>query len=174
MPKFGKKSSRIKATIHPYLALLCDNVVKYFDIALVNGLREKEEQNSLFEKKLSKLKWPLSKHNALPENKFPDNLSKAVDVTPFPIPEKWGLLPGLNADKAPITNEDLERINFAWKERVKFYQMAAVFKFVWSMLQESNPALKSFRLRFGIDWDGDSDFRDQEFDDLLHIELEEV
>ena len=165
MSSFGRKSESVKATINPLLAMLCDNVVKYFDISLINGLRRRPEQNRLYDVGLSQKQWPYSNHNVKDEDApFPDNLSMAVDATPYPIPEGWGDLRSQNAFA-----RDLE-----WKERVKFYQMMAVFKFEWARLKEKYANLKDYELRFGADWDGDNDFRDQTFDDLPHIELKKI
>ena len=161
MPSFGRKSLEVRATINPWLALLCDGVVKFFDITLIQGIRSKEEQNELYGLGLSQLQWPDSNHNADETAAFPDNLSMAVDVSPFPIPEGWGDL-----KSKMILARDLQ-----WKERVKFYQMMAVFKFEFAMMKDQYEELKNYELRFGADWDGDNDFRDQTFDDLPHIEL---
>lgn len=165
MPSFGRKSESVKATLNPFLAALCDNVVEYFDISLINGLRLRPEQNRLYDLGLSQKKWPDSKHNVKDEDApFPDNLSMAVDVTPYPIPEGWGDLRSQNAFA-----RDLE-----WKERVKFYQMVAIFKYEWARMQKTYAGMQGYKLRFGADWDGDNDYRDQGFDDLNHIELVKI
>ncbi len=164
MPNFGRKSQEIKSTINPMLALLCDNVVKYFDITLIQGRRGKTEQNNLFADKLSQLQWPDSKHNADEFAQYPDDLSMAVDVAPWPIPFKWGDL-----KSRKVVARDLQ-----WKERVKFYQMVAIFKYEWARIQDNNLSARNYELRFGADWDSDNDYRDQSFDDLPHIELEKV
>ena len=165
MPSFGKKSRLVKETIHPHLSLLCDHVVEFFDITLLEGRRSKESQDELYLSGKSQKLWPESKHNVIDEDApYPDNLSMAVDVAPWPIPEGWGDL---------ISQEPIAR-DLQWKERVKFYMMVAVFKFAWAKMQKDNAELKRFKLRFGADWDGDNDLRDQTFDDLPHIELIEV
>ena len=161
MPSYGKKSLQIRSTIHPVLARLCDAVIKYYDHSLIYGIRIEEEQNDLFSRGLSKLAWPLSKHNADPLAPFPKNLSLAVDVAPYPIPEGWGDL-----KSRIILARDLE-----WKERVKFYELMAVFEFEWRRLKETYKGLEKYSLRFGKDWDGDHDYSDQDFDDLVHLEV---
>lgn len=165
MPSFGRKSSAVKETLHPYLALLCDAVVEFYDISLIQGLRRKAEQNRLYSLGLSQKQWPDSNHNVEDENApSPDNLSMAVDATPFPIPEGWGDLKSQHAFA-----RDLE-----WKERVKFYQMVAIFKYEWARMQTQYVGLQGYKLRFGADWDGDGDYRDQKFDDLPHVELVKI
>lgn len=164
MPRFGKKSTAVRATIRLPLVLLCDSVVKYYDIALLHGRKGKEEQDYNFKNGLSEKPWPTSTHNADPDADYPGNLSKGVDVCPFPVPECFG---DLRSNKPAI--RDLE-----WKERVKFYQMMEVFRFEWKRLQDKYEHLKKLKLRCGDDWDGDKDYRDQKFDDLIHIELVEI
>jgi peptidoglycan L-alanyl-D-glutamate endopeptidase CwlK len=78
-----------------------------------------------------------------PDGKHNYYPSKAVDVAPYPIPENWG------ADH--------------WKDLVKFYEFAAVVKAIASQM--------GIRIRWGGDWDGDGDYKDQTFDDLVHFEL---
>jgi len=71
-------------------------------------------------------------------------LSFAIDAAPWPIPGgvSWGA---------------------KWKDRVKFYEFAMLVKYVaWQ---------KGVDLRWGGDWDGDYDYWDQNFDDLVHFEL---
>ena len=157
MPEFGRKSEKVVSTTHPVLQTLCKRVVKHFDIAALVGHRKKEDQNKAFSSGASTKQWPDSKHNSLP--------SMAIDVTPWPIPEGWGDLEG-QTPKA----RDLD-----WKERVKFYEMIAVFFYEWEKMRDEDPELsKKYKLRSGRDWDGDGDYRDQKFDDLPHIELVEI
>ena len=77
MPIFSMRSTVILQTCDPQLQDLFRRVVYSFDCAVVSGHRPEEDQNSLFHRGLSKLKWPHSKHNRKP--------SLAVDVYPYPI-----------------------------------------------------------------------------------------
>ena len=157
MPQFGPSSKRKLLTCHVILQELCQRVVEHRDITILIGHRNEAEQTAAFTKGASTKQWPKSKHNGHP--------SMAVDVAPYPIPEGWGDLEG-QTPKA----RDLE-----WKERVKFYEVVALFRFAWSQLCDDFPEItKQHKLRFGADWDGDGDYRDQKFDDLPHIELIEV
>ena len=157
MPSFGKKSSDNLGTVHPLLQELCNRVIEHKDITILIGHRTKEKQDAAFLAGKSSKTWPNSKHNSEP--------SRAVDVSPWPIPEGWGGLVGKTAFA-----RDLD-----WKERVKFYEMIAVFRFAWRQLCDDFPEMaEHYDIRFGADWDGDGDYRDQTFDDLPHIELIEV
>jgi len=53
-----------------------NEAIKHFDFSIVWGHRGMEDQNEAFRSGNSKLRWPLSKHNALP--------SRAVDIVPYP------------------------------------------------------------------------------------------
>jgi len=77
MPSFGTTSKERLATCDPILQGLFNEVIKYYDCAIICGHRGEAEQNKAFEEGRSKLKWPNGKHN-----KFP---SQAVDVMPYPI-----------------------------------------------------------------------------------------
>ncbi|QDP62934.1 MAG: hypothetical protein Unbinned5081contig1002_39 [Prokaryotic dsDNA virus sp.] len=69
--------------------------------------------------------------------------SHAIDWAPWPIPESWG-------ERDP-------------KEKARYYYIAGILMAIGN---ENN-----IRLRWGGDWDGDTHFNDQTFDDLGHIEL---
>lgn len=79
------------------------------------------------------------------KSKHNNDPSTAVDASPYPIPEKWG--------------------RASRKEWVKFYHFAG---FVMAVA-----IVKGVKLRWGGDWDGDKDFDDQTFDDLVHFEIDE-
>ena len=78
-----------------------------------------------------------------PNGKHNKRPSEAIDAAPYPIPENWG------ADH--------------WKDKVKFYEFAAIVRY--------EAARKGIKIRWGGDWDGDGDYRDQTFDDLVHFEV---
>lgn len=69
--------------------------------------------------------------------------SLAIDISPYPIPKNWG-----EGDH---------------KELAKFYHFAGF------VLAKANSL--GILLRWGGDWDGDGDFSDQTFDDLIHYEI---
>ena len=69
--------------------------------------------------------------------------SLAVDVSPYPTPEDWG--------------------EYDSKALAEFYYFAGYVKAIADGL--------NIKIRWGGDWDGDSVFTDQTFDDLVHFEL---
>lgn len=80
MPQFGTHSKRVRATLHPKLQALFDEVIVHFDCRLIQGFRNAREQHKYFLTGKSMKDWPDSKHNKCP--------SEAVDAYPYPI--NWG------------------------------------------------------------------------------------
>ncbi len=77
-----------------------------------------------------------------PNGKHNSIPSQAIDAAPWPIPENWG--------------------ENHWKDKVKFYQFASIVMYEAEKL--------GIALRWGGDWDGDGNYKDQTFDDLVHFE----
>jgi len=79
--KFGRASRQRLETVHPLLRQIIKNVLKMqvMDMTVMYGVREKEAQNEMFKKGLSKKQWPNSKHNILKDW----HKSLAADVGPF-------------------------------------------------------------------------------------------
>jgi len=75
--KFSKLSKANLFTAHQMLKKLFDQIIKTYDCSILEGHRNKENQNKAYRRGKSKLKWPRSKHNKRP--------SLAVDVAPYPI-----------------------------------------------------------------------------------------
>lgn len=128
MPSFGKTSKERLSTCHPQIQRVMHLVVRDLDCSIVTGYRNQKDQNSMFERGLSKLQYPNGKHNKMP--------SEAVDVAPYPID---------------------------WNDTKRFYFFAG---FVIAKAKGLG-----INLRWGGDWDGDNDFNDQNFNDLIHFEL---
>jgi peptidoglycan L-alanyl-D-glutamate endopeptidase CwlK len=157
MPTFGTTSAARLATCEAPLQELCRRIVTHLDITILFGHRTEAEQEDAYRRGASTKRWPESKHNRMP--------ALAVDAAPWPIPANWG-----DTKSSAPAERDLE-----WKERVKFYELAAIARFVWAQMVAERPELAArYRLRLGADWDGDGDYRDNGFDDLPHIELVEV
>ena len=57
MPKFGKRSKERLQGVDARLVNVLNEVVKYFDITVIEGLRSQERQNELVAKGLSKTKY---------------------------------------------------------------------------------------------------------------------
>lgn len=132
MPKFSKRSQEKLNSCDIRLQLLFAHVVKDYDCTILEGHRSPQRQEELFNQRKSRLRF--GKHNESP--------SLAVDVTPYPIPDKWG------ADD--------------FKEKAKFYHFAGYVLGIAKM--------NKINIRWGGDWDMNNNFI-QGFDDLVHFEL---
>lgn len=73
MPKFGKRSKERLRGVDARLVNLLNEVIKYWDITVIEGLRSQERQDLLVMQGKSKVKF--SKHCE----------GKAVDIAPYPI-----------------------------------------------------------------------------------------
>ena len=74
---FSKRSLDKRQELHPKLQRIVDYVLRVFDISLACGHRSEADQNKVYGKGTSQLKWPESKHNSKP--------SRAVDAWPYPV-----------------------------------------------------------------------------------------
>ena len=75
MPKFGRKSKERLNTCESNLQKVFNEVIKHVDCSVLEGHREKDRQNKLFEEGKTKVKYPNGRHNRQP--------SSAVDVRPI-------------------------------------------------------------------------------------------
>ncbi len=75
MPNFSKNSKNKLNECHPDLRLLFNEVIQYYNFAVITGHRKKEAQNQAFFEERSMLKYPQSKHNKKP--------SLAIDAVPW-------------------------------------------------------------------------------------------
>lgn len=132
---FSKRSNDNLNQCHGDLRILFRCVIERHDCSVIQGRREREEQEAAFDAGLSKLHYPESKHNWEPE-------SIAADVIPWPVD---------------------------WKDRERFVFFAGFVKGVASELLASGKM--QYEIRWGGDWDGDNDLKDQSFMDLPHFEL---
>jgi hypothetical protein len=74
---FSTQSEARLATCDPRLQQLARAVLRDMDVAVLCGHRTEAEQNAAYAAGNSQLRYPNSKHNALP--------SQAVDLAPYPI-----------------------------------------------------------------------------------------
>ena len=77
MPKFGRKSRERLNTCDSKLKQVFNEVIKHVDCSILEGHRDKDRQNKLYEEGKPKVKYPNGRHNRQP--------SSAVDVTPYPV-----------------------------------------------------------------------------------------
>lgn len=143
MYKYGKESKEHLRTCTIIMQYIFKKAIQLLDIKILQGHRNEEDQNKAFDEGRSKLRWPFGKHNKLP--------SRAIDATPWPIPENWGA-PGPDGK---YTKEQM-------KEVAKFYHFGGIIR---GIAHE-----RGVNIRWGGDWDGDFTFNDQTFDDLVHFE----
>lgn len=80
-----------------------------------------------------------------PDSRHNSEPSEAVDVAPWPIPEDWGA----------HDRDEYEKFRY----------------FAFFVLGVASGM--GICLRWGGDWDGDKDVLDQDFNDLVHFELDE-
>lgn len=73
MPKFGKRSKDRLKGVNPDLVAVLEEVVKHFDISIIEGLRSQKRQDELVSEGKSKTKF--GKHVQ----------GNAVDLAPYPI-----------------------------------------------------------------------------------------
>ena len=77
MPYFGKTSKKRLSTCDSKLQKVFNEVIKHVDCSILEGHRDKDRQNKLYEEGKTKVKYPNGRHNRQP--------SSAVDVTPYPV-----------------------------------------------------------------------------------------
>lgn len=77
MPHFSEASLTKLATCDERLQRIFHELIRYFDVRVIEGHRDQLKQDKAFEEGKSKLRWPKSKHNHHP--------SRAVDVVPYPV-----------------------------------------------------------------------------------------
>lgn len=143
MPSFSEKSIQRLNTCHPDLITIFHEVIKIFDCTVSEGHRGEKEQNEAFDKGFSKLRYPNGNHNAYPSN--------AADVYPYPV------------DLHPKTKMEKD----LYIQRMCYF--AGWVMAISDRLYDEGKV--SHRLRWGADWDGDTELKDHDFLDYPHYEL---
>lgn len=105
MPQFSKRSLARLASCDARLQMVCNAAIERTDFTVLCGYRSEAEQADAFERGMSKLRYPQSKHNKWP--------SRAVDLAPWPI--DWNDIPRFVA-LADIMLEEAKRlgVNLRW------------------------------------------------------------
>lgn len=149
MPQYSQASKDRLATVDYRLQLIFYKIIPYYDVTIIEGRRDEQRQNELYREGATKVQYPDSNHNPDPASNIPQSqqLVKAVDVAPYPV----------------NFAEDLEG-EAKRKEIARFYYLAGIVEAVANDIGVS--------VRWGGDWDSDHDYRDQDFDDLVHYEIE--
>jgi hypothetical protein len=153
MYKFGKKSQKQLNTLHIDLQLILEEVIKIYDFSILEGIRTTKRQQKLFKAGRSKLDGinKKSKHQGK-KDKDGNIVSFAVDIMPYKK--------GTNAFSGKK------------KDAARFYFLMGMVKMIANKLLEEGKI--SHTVRFGLDWDSDDVFTDQNFDDLPHMELKKI
>ena len=154
MYRYGRKSKAQLSTVHPYLQLIMMRVLLTDDHSIDQGGRSIGQQQAYFDRKASKLRPPKGKHlmRVDPTRQFGDaDWAFAVDACPYIKGKRL-------ATSAAKFGPD-QRAQFAW--------------FLRRVEQEGHRILDGtgWKLRFGINWDGDAEILHQKFNDFFHIEM---
>lgn len=158
MPKFSKESKKKLATADSRLQAVFFEVIKEFDCIILCGHRTNKIQAAKYAAGLSKTPPGKSKHNLSP--------SMAVDAAPYYDEKphvrwynKYRLLGQMKRGETAMVLPHLD-------ELLMWYHFAGR---VQGMAQQLG-----LKVRWGGNWDSDTSFIDQTFDDLCHFELVEV
>ncbi len=141
--KFGERSKKHYNTLHDDIKVILDNIIQYYDFSIIEGHRSIKRQKELFDEGKSKLDGVnrKGKHNSYP--------SMAVDIMPYKK--------GTNAFSGMI------------KDKYRFYYLMGLVRAESERLLAEGKI--SHRVRFGVDWNSNDVFDDQNFDDMPHFEL---
>lgn len=146
MPKYSRKSLFALRSCTQNLQRLFTKIVQRYDNSITEGHRGETAQNRAFDEGRSKLRFPNGKHNRYPSN--------AVDSYPYPIKMGGPLITA----EGKLNHANLQAL-------LRFYHYAG---YVQGVADEMGVPI-----RWGGDWDGDFDFSDQSFNDLVHFEEKE-
>ncbi len=143
MPTFGTRSHERLMTCNVKLIAVFEEVVEQFDCSVLCGARSQDEQVRAFRRGLSHVMWPNSKHNV-----------------------RTDVVTGHRAQYLPMKSSaiDVAPYPIDWDDTIRFYHFAGYVLGVADRMDTP--------LRWGGDWDGDRQLRDQNFFDLVHFELE--
>jgi len=146
----GTRSQKHFDTIHKDLQAIVLELLKVYDVSVISGVRTDAEQLALYKDNKSTLDGISRKSKHQPkEDEDGKMVSFAVDIMPYKK--------GSNA----FSNKMLDN--------VRFYFMMGLMRSISIRLLEEGKI--SHKLRFGLDWDSDDVYFDQNFHDLPHAEL---
>lgn len=152
MPTYSPASIEQRDSLAPDLIVLFEEVLKKFDHTIIYGYRDPKLQFELFQKgrKLVDGEWIITDKKKVVTykdgtiNKSKHNLkpSEAADVVPYPMEKN---------------------------DSKKIYVFAGWVLGAAQVL--FNEGKMTHKIRWGGDWDGDHDLKDQTFMDLCHFEI---
>lgn len=153
--QYGRTSSARLKTCHQDLQRIARLALSMglMDISVICGNRAEKEQNALYPKYTS-VKFPDSKHNALP--------SLAIDLAPYH--SVYGYLSGHKTQINKIAGaENISHMDAHCFVKSEYHRMAGI---VLTCAKQLN-----IKVRWGGDFDSDGNTLDQSFIDLPHFEL---
>jgi len=156
MAQFSVHSETQLSTLHPHLREILRNVIVSDDFRVDQGGRTEAEQRKLYEEGRTTLLPPKGRHLIQP-----DGYAYAADLWPYVNGKRVVV-----KDKCETADDVAAYCQFAWlMRRVKDEGITYFFA-------HENITGERWKLRFGIDWDGDGEIlTDQTFDDFPHVEL---
>lgn len=143
---YGTKSRTQLATCDPRLVTIFNKLIEMMDVTILEGRRTFAAQLNNIGRRVSKTINSRHIPRDAEGNIESAGLSKAVDAAPYPL--MW-----------PDRSNDRE------KQIARFYFMQGAILAI--------AHYEGIPVRQGVDWDGDGDFLDQNFDDLPHVEIDE-
>lgn len=180
MPTFSNQSKKMLETLDPRLQKVCNSLIKWFDFKILQGHRNKEDQDKAYNEGKSKVKWPNGKHNANP--------SLAVDIAPYPIDWRDTGYLQKQIQKYKDAHVKLALLNLTTpavtenKNKIKkeiddaYHQIIETVQNIQKWFMMIGGALGAAQaldidIRSGADWNQNEDTSDNQFNDLPHIEL---
>lgn len=154
MFNYGKASTKRLHQGSRILQRVLRGHANYFNSSIIETLRGKVKQNKYFKSGMSKVSWPDSKHNIDP--------AEAVDL--YPWHSKYGSLTTDPECIARVAKKAGVSIKKATTFIVQQYYMQA-------QSMKISAQLEGVTIRWGGDWDSDTDTLDQSFNDLPHFEI---
>jgi len=157
MNSYSQHSIKQRATLHPLLRNILDEVLITDDLRIDQGGRTDEEQWAVFNSGASTLHPPDGQHliREVEYNGEIISCSLAADICPY-----------INGKRLATDAE-----NFGPYQMSQFTWFLRKVKEVGDRLLEGT----GYKIRFGIDWDGDNEIlTDQSFQDFFHVELIKV
>lgn len=151
---FSPNSQAKLDSCHPLLQQLAKWAIQYYDFSVVAGYRDQLTQDRYFASGVSKVQWPHSKHNTLP--------SLAFDL--YPYHSRYG---SLTEDQIVI--ERICELANCMPHFAKAFIQQEYCIMAQTILVGSK--ILGIGIRWGGDWDSDTDRLDQTFHDLAHFEL---
>lgn len=143
---FTKESKEKLNSCHKDIQTIMNKLIEIYDFKILEGLRTTEQQVKYFKDGKSKLDGIIKKSKHQDDG---SGKSMAIDIMPY--------------------SRDTNAFSGKIKDNARFYFMAGIVFAITEELYEQN--LITHKIRWGGDWDSDSLFDDNSFDDLPHFEL---